>query len=67
MQKHFSTLDLEMFAVPRQGKLGFNFEVTTPGLRDAPEFSAQVRRAAKSQADHVDFQNILVTFQMKDL
>ncbi len=52
---------------PRQGKLGFNFEVTTPGLKDAPEFSAQVRRAAKSQADHVDFQNILVTFQMKDL
>lgn len=50
-----------MLDVPRQGKLGFNFEVAIPGLRDAPEFFAQVRRAAKSQADHVDFQNILVT------
>ena len=56
-----------MLDVPRQGKLGFNFEVAIPGLRDAPEFFAQVRRAAKSQADHVGFQNILVTFQMKDL
>jgi len=67
MQKHFSTLDLEMLDVPRQGKLEFNFDVTTPGLKDAPEFSAQVRRAAKSQANHIDFQNLLLTFQMKDL
>ena len=64
---HFSTLDLEMLDVPRQGELGFNFDVENPGLKDAPEFSAEVRRFAKSKANHPYFQNILLTFQMKDL
>jgi hypothetical protein len=56
-----------MLDVPRQGELEFNCDVVNPGLKDAPEFSVEVRRLAESRANHIDFQNLLLTFQMKDL